>query len=91
MVNWCNYTVSVPGDADDLAFDASQHRLYIPGGDGFLGVYDSADPDHVTEVARIVTRKAARTGMFIPAEHTYLLAAPAVEGLPAAVLIFDTH
>jgi DNA-binding beta-propeller fold protein YncE len=84
-------TVSIPADADDLAFDEVAHRLYIPGGDGFLGVYDATDPDHVKEVARIATRKVARTGMLIPSEHKYLLAASEIDGNAAAVMIFEVQ
>jgi len=84
-------TISVPASADDLAFDEIQHRLYVPGGDGYLGVYDSTDPDHVKEIARIATRKEARTAMLVPQEHKYILAAPAVDGKPAAVMIYATN
>ncbi len=84
-------TVSIPADADDLAFDQTRHRLYVPGGDGFVGVYDASDPDHIKEVARIVTPKEARTAMLIPEEHKYLLAASTVGSHLAAVLIFDVH
>jgi DNA-binding beta-propeller fold protein YncE len=83
--------VSVPADADDLAFDEKAHRVYVPGGDGFLGIYDSSDPDHVKQIARIVTPKEARTGLLIPAEHKYLLAASQTDNAPAAVLIFDSQ
>jgi DNA-binding beta-propeller fold protein YncE len=84
-------TVSIPADADDLAFDEVAHRLYIPGGDGFLGVYDTTDPEQVKEVARIATRKEARTGMLIPSEHKYLLAASEIDGNAAAVMMFDVR
>jgi DNA-binding beta-propeller fold protein YncE len=84
-------TVAVPEDADDIAFDESTHRLYVPGGEGFLGIYDVADPDHLKQVARIATRKEAATGLLIPSEHKYLLAAPESAGKPAAVLIYDLH
>lgn len=84
-------TVSIPADADDLAFDEVSHRLYIPGGDGFLGVYDTTDPDHVKEIARIATRKEARTGMLVPGEHRYLLAASEGDGNAASVMVFDVR
>lgn len=84
-------TISVPADADDLAFDESVHRLYVPGGDGFLGVYDVLDPDHAREIARIITRKDARTGLLLSREHKYLLAASETGEKPAAVLIYDVH
>jgi DNA-binding beta-propeller fold protein YncE len=84
-------TISVPAEADDLAFDAARRRLYVPGGDGFLGIYDASVPDHVKEIARIATRKDARTAMLISQEHKYLLAAPAIDGKPAAILVYDTN
>jgi hypothetical protein len=84
-------TVSIPADADDLALDQAQHRLYVPGGDGFIGIYDTSNPDHLKELARIATPKEARTAMLIPEEHKYLLAASAVGSEPAAVMIFDVH
>jgi DNA-binding beta-propeller fold protein YncE len=84
-------TISVPADADDMDFDKSKHRLFIPGGDGFLGVYDVSDPDHVKQVGRVATRKGARTGMLVPREHRYVLAAPAVADDAAQIMVFDAH
>jgi DNA-binding beta-propeller fold protein YncE len=84
-------TISVPADADDMDFDKSNHRLFIPGGDGFLGVYDVSDPDQVKQVGRVATRKGARTGMLVPREHRYVLAAPAVADDTAQIMVFDAH
>jgi WD40 repeat protein len=83
--------ISVPKDADDIAFDESAHRVYIPGGDGFIGIYDTTNPDQVRELARVVTRREARTGLLIPAEHKYLLAASEVGDKTAEVMIFDVR
>ncbi len=83
--------ISVPADADDMDFDASSHRLYIPGGDGFLGVYDTRDADRVTQIARIVTHKGAKTGLLIPSEHKYIVAAPASGKNAAEVMVFNIH
>lgn len=84
-------SISVPADADDMDFDSSTHRLLIPGGDGFLGVYDVSDPDRVKQVGRIATRKGARTGMLIAGEHRYILAEPAVGENAAQVILFEVH
>ncbi len=84
-------TIPVPADADDMDFDVRNHRLFIPGADGFLGVYDVSDPDRVKQVGRIATRKGARTGMLIPGEHRYILAEPAVGEDVAQIVVFDTH
>jgi hypothetical protein len=73
-----------------LVFDESSHRLYIPGGGGFLGICDTTDPDHVKEVRGSLQREA-RTGMLIPSEHNYLLAASKMNGKAAAVMVFDVH
>ena len=84
-------TISVPQGGDDLAFDNAAHRLYMPGGSGFIGVYDVTEPDRIKEASRVTTRMGASTGLLIPSEHKYLLAAPATKETSAAVLIFDVR
>jgi hypothetical protein len=32
--------------SDELLFDALTKRLYMPGGEGYIGVYDTSDLDH---------------------------------------------
>jgi len=81
--------ISVPADADDMDYDVSNHRLLIPGGDGFLGLYDVSDPDHVKQVGRIATRKGARTGLLIPGQHKYVLAAPAAGQDAAQLMVYS--
>jgi hypothetical protein len=81
--------ISVPADADDMDYDIASHRLFIPGGDGLLGVYDVNDPDHVKQVGRIATRKGARTGLLIPSQHRYVLAAPAAGQDTAQVMVYS--
>jgi hypothetical protein len=59
------YAVDIPGDIDDLFFDAKRDRLYATCGDGFLVVLERGDGRFaVTE--KIPTRKLARTGLFDP-------------------------
>jgi hypothetical protein len=48
-------------DADDLYYDASRKRIYMPGGEGFIYVYQQKDPDHYELLARIPTALGART------------------------------
>lgn len=85
------YRIAVPTDADDMDFDSSAHRLYIPGGDGYLGIYDASVPDHIRQIMRIATRRGARTGLFIPKKHRYVLAAPANDGRAAQVMIYHAR
>jgi DNA-binding beta-propeller fold protein YncE len=48
-------------DADDLYFDSARKRLYIPGGEGFLSIFQQDDPDHYKLIARLPTALGART------------------------------
>jgi DNA-binding beta-propeller fold protein YncE len=55
-----------PLRSDQLLYDESSKRLYSPGGEGFMNVYDTADPDHLKTVARVNTAAGAKTGILIP-------------------------
>jgi DNA-binding beta-propeller fold protein YncE len=48
-------------DADDLYYDAARKRIYMPGGEGFIYVFQQTDPDHYRLLARIPTALGART------------------------------
>jgi DNA-binding beta-propeller fold protein YncE len=46
---------------DDLYFDADRKRVYMPGGEGFIDVFQMDDPDHYRLLAKIPTALGART------------------------------
>lgn len=48
-------------DVDDLYYDANHKRIYIPGGQGFIDVFQQRDADHYERIARIPTVIGART------------------------------
>lgn len=54
-------TLPCVADVDDLYYDASYKRVYIPGGQGFIDVFQEKDPDHYQRIARIPTVLGART------------------------------
>jgi hypothetical protein len=54
-------TLPCVADVDDLYYDASYKRVYIPGGQGFIDVFQEKDPDHYERIARIPTVLGART------------------------------
>lgn len=33
-------------DADDVCYDSGRKRIYVPGGEGFISVFEQVDPDH---------------------------------------------
>jgi hypothetical protein len=83
-------TLSAPLRADDVMFDRESHRLYVPGGEGFVGIYDTSDPDHLKQVARVKTAPGAKTGLLLPNDGELILAAsPGDTKSVAAVLTFS--
>jgi hypothetical protein len=53
-------------DVDDLYYDANHKRVYIPGGQGFIDVFQQKDADHYERLARIPTVVGARTAGYTP-------------------------
>jgi DNA-binding beta-propeller fold protein YncE len=58
--------IPIPGDTDDLFYDAKRKRIYVSCGEGFLAVIRQIDPDHYDVTEKIPTRKLARTSLFDP-------------------------
>ncbi len=65
-----------PGDADDLWFDAAAKRLYVSGGEGFIGVIEQRGPDLYVPVVRMPSAPGARTSFFVPDLRELYLAVP---------------
>jgi DNA-binding beta-propeller fold protein YncE len=68
-------TAPAPLRADDVMMDLATHRLYVPGGEGYLGIYDISDPDHVKQVGKVTTAPGAKTGILLPDAKILMLAA----------------
>ncbi len=76
-------TLPAVGDCDDLFYDAAHKRIYAIGGEGAVSVFEQRDADHYGELAKIATRRGARTGLF-SAELGRLFVAARREGANAA-------
>lgn len=76
------------GDSDDLFFDDRRRRLYVICGGGAVDVFEGARGASYVRLARIPTRKGARTGLFVPEDDRLYVAARAVGAQPAAILVF---
>ncbi len=59
-------SVPIPGDTDDLFFDAKRKRIYASCGAGSIAVIRQIDADHYATQAQIPTIKLARTSLFDP-------------------------
>ncbi len=80
-------SVSTPADPDDIGFDYSTQRIYVPG-DQFLAVFDVSNPRSIRLIQKAETGPNARTGMLIDSGRRYVVAAPADARKAARVLVF---
>jgi DNA-binding beta-propeller fold protein YncE len=69
-------SVAIPGDIDDLYFDARRKRLYAACGEGFLVVIRQVDADRYEPVEKLPTSKLARTCLFDAEGNRLFLAVP---------------
>jgi len=68
-------TAPAPLRSDQVLYDGPAHRFYVPGGQGYMGIYDTSDPNHIKQVAKVTTAPGAKTGILLPQEHKIILAA----------------
>jgi len=82
-------------DADDLYYDAARKRIYMPGGEGFVYVFQQKDSDHYDRLAKIPTALGARTaGYFGKGKKNFdrfFLAVPARAGRGAELWIYTVQ
>lgn len=48
-------------DADDAYYDSGRKRIYVPGGEGFISVFEQIDADHYKLLAKVPSALGART------------------------------
>ncbi len=76
-------------DVDDVYYDSNRKRVYIPGGQGRIDVFQAKDADHFEQLAKIPTVVGARTAGYAKTgkkgSDRFYLAVPATPGKDAAV------
>jgi hypothetical protein len=51
-------------NTDDLWYDSVRKRIYVPGGEGFIFVFQQIDADHYQPIAKIPTAIGARVSFY---------------------------
>ncbi len=69
-------SVPIPGDVDDLWYDARRRRIYASCGDGAIAVIGQVDADHYKPLGDIATVKGARTSLFDANSSRFYVAVP---------------
>jgi DNA-binding beta-propeller fold protein YncE len=65
--------VPIPGDVDDVSFDARRGRIYVSCGEGAIAVIRQVAADRYASLATIPTVEGARTSVFDPdGGHLYV-------------------
>ncbi|MGB7845349.1 MAG: hypothetical protein WBL63_07020 [Candidatus Acidiferrum sp.] len=76
--------------ADDVAFDRDNHRIYVPGGEGFISVFSQVDADRYSLIAKVPSASGAKTSLLVPQVHKFFVAvSPGETKEVAKVLIYD--
>jgi DNA-binding beta-propeller fold protein YncE len=73
---------------DDIVYDPATKRIYVACGEGFVNVYEEADPNHYQSIGKIATGPLGKTGLLVPELHRYFVAVPPHGNDPAVVLAY---
>jgi len=89
-------TLPCVGDVDDLYYDANHKRVYIPGGQGFIDVFQQKDPDHYEHLAAVPSAIGARTAGYAAklgkkGQDRFFLAVPIAPGKEASVWVYTVQ
>lgn len=79
-------------DPDDLYFDAEHKRIYVPGGEGLIYVFQMSDPDHYRLLTKVPTALGGRTAGYFGRQkkgtHRFFLGVPARGSQTAEMRIY---
>ncbi|MEO9078725.1 MAG: hypothetical protein ABI268_05380 [Rhodanobacter sp.] len=81
--------LDAPATSDGLFWDSARKRVYVPGGDGYLGVFQQVTPDLYAARPRIRSAQGAKSGLVVPQlDRLYLAASPGEHGRGGEILWF---
>jgi len=83
-------SLPAPLRSDEVQYDSATHRLYVPGGEGYMDIYDTSDPNHLKLIEKVTTAPGAKTGLLIPSMHRLFLAvSPGESKAMAKILTYE--
>jgi len=81
--------------SDDLYYDAARKRIYMPGAEGFIYVFQMSDPAHYRLLAKVPTAIGAGTAGYFGKQSKgfdrFFLAVPARGNEPAEMRIYTVQ
>jgi hypothetical protein len=77
------------GRSDDIAFDAAKGRIYVPGGEGYISVFQQRSADQYVLLAKVTSEPGAKTCLLVPSLARFFVAvSPGETKAAAKVLTF---
>lgn len=84
-------SLNIDSDTDDLNYDSSSKQLLVSCGSGKVDIIKQIDQNKYKIISVINTRSGARTSLFIPELKQLIVAAPAITGKEAELLIYGNN
>ncbi len=82
-------SVAIPGEVDDVFYDAKRKRIYAICGEGAIAVIEQKDKDRYELIEKVATAKSARTGYFDPETGRLYVAVPKQESAGPQVRVYQ--
>jgi hypothetical protein len=67
-------------NSDDVYYDSARKRIYVPGGEGYISVFQQKDPDHYELIARIPSAVGPHRRIFRKGEERFRGPLPGCSG-----------
>jgi YVTN family beta-propeller protein len=81
--------IDIDRDTDDVFYDSPSKQIYVSCGGGYVDIIKQVEPDKYEVTTRIESRSGARTSLFVPELNQLLVAAPALSGNEAQLMIYE--
>jgi sugar lactone lactonase YvrE len=79
-----------PERTDQVVWDPINRRVYVTGGEGYIGVIQQDDADHYSEAGHVPSAPGAKTAILTPdAKRLYVAASPGESGAMGKVIWYD--
>jgi hypothetical protein len=82
------FSSGMVSDVDDFYWDEATKQILISGGGGSINIFKQTSAGTYKQLTDIPTRNGARTSLLVPELRLFLIAARAVDGKPAALLVY---